>query len=63
MRPRPADTYNHSLPGIGYVDHGYITYTSRCFFDLAGYNGYEVVDFWFEGPGGDNNLYEGVTKL
>lgn len=52
----------HSLPTIGYVDHGYITYTGRCFFDIAGYNGYEIVDFWFEGPAGDNNLYDSLRS-
>lgn len=47
----------HSLPCIGYTNHGYFTYTPRCMFDLAGYNQYEVKDFWFEGPGGKNDLY------
>jgi len=48
----------HSLPCAGYSNHGYFTYTPRCMFDLAGYNQYEVVDFWFEGPGNDNNLFQ-----
>ncbi len=52
----------HSLPTIGYVDHGYITYTGRCFFDIAGYNEYEIVDFWFEGPVGNNNLFESLRS-
>lgn len=47
----------HSLPCVGYSNHGYFTYTPRCMFDLAGYNEYEVVDFSFEGPGGGNDLY------
>jgi len=47
----------HQLPAIGYVDHGYFTYTGRFFFDLAGYNGYEVVDAWFDGPGGPEDLF------
>lgn len=46
----------HSLPAIGYVDHGYITYTGRCFFDMAGFNEYEIVDCWFDGPSGGNNV-------
>ena len=50
----------HSLPGVGYSNHGYFTYTPRCFFDLAGYNEYEIADFWFEGPGGGNDLYAPV---
>jgi len=32
----------NSLPCVGYSNHGYFTYTPRCFFDLAGYNEYEV---------------------
>lgn len=47
----------HSLPCVGYSNHGYFTYTPRCMFDLAGYNEYEVVGFWFEGPGGSNDLF------
>lgn len=48
----------HSVPCVGYSNHGYITYTTRCFFDLAGYNEYEVADMWFEGPGSGNDLYQ-----
>jgi hypothetical protein len=47
----------NSLPCVGYSNHGYFTYTPRCLFDLAGYNEYELVAFWFEGPGGNNDLY------
>jgi hypothetical protein len=47
----------NSLPCVGYSNHGYFTYTPRCMFDLAGYNEYEVVGFWFEGPGGSNDLF------
>ncbi len=50
----------NSLPGVGYSNHGYFTYTPRCFFDLAGYNEYEIVRFWFEGPGGANDLFAPV---
>src|SRR3990172_13378955 len=42
----------HSLPAVGYVNHGYITYTGRCFFDVAGFNEYELVACWFDGPSG-----------
>jgi hypothetical protein len=54
--------FHSSLPALGYVDHGYITYTGRCFFDIAGFNEYEVVEFWFEGPAGRNNLYDSVRS-
>lgn len=47
----------HSLPCVGYSNHGYFTYTPRCMFDLAGYNEYEVLGFWFEGPGVSNDLF------
>lgn len=50
----------HSLPCVGFSNHGYFTYTPRCMFDLAGYNEYEVVGFWFEGPVGSNDLYSPV---
>ena len=50
----------HSLPCVGYSNHGYLTYTPRCMFDLAGYNEYEVISFWFEGPTGSNDLFAPV---
>jgi len=53
---------HHSLPAVGYADHGYITYTGRCFFDIAGYNEYEIADFWFEGPAGKCNLFDSLRS-
>lgn len=47
----------HNVPSIGYVDHGYFCYTSRFFFDLAGYNDYEVVDVWYDQAIGKENLF------
>ncbi len=47
----------HSLPCVGYSNHGYLTYTPRCFFDLAGFNEYEVTDFWYDAAEADNDLY------
>lgn len=47
----------HLVPSTGYVDHGYFCYTSRFFFDLAGYNKYEVVDMWYDGPSGSENVF------
>lgn len=52
----------HSLPAVGYVDHGYITYTGRCFFDVAGYNDYELVACWFDGPGGGGTVLDGLRS-
>ncbi len=50
----------HSIPSVGFSNHGYLTYTPRCMFDLAGYNEYEVVGFWLEGPSGTSDLYAPV---
>ena len=50
----------HQLPAIGFTDHGYFTYTARCFFDLARYNRYELVACWFEGPAGGNCVYDSL---
>lgn len=47
----------HSLPCVGYSNHGYLTYTPRCFFDLAGFNQYEVTDFWFDACEANNDLF------
>ena len=52
----------HSLPAVGYVDHGYVTYTGRCFFDIAGYNGYELVACWFDGPSGGNCIFDSLQS-
>lgn len=52
----------HSLPAVGYVDHGYITYTGRCFFDVAGYNDYELVACWFDGPHGANSIFDSLRS-
>lgn len=52
----------HSVPSVGYVDHGYYCYTSRFFFDLAGYNEYEVVDMWFDGPSGEENVFASARQ-
>jgi hypothetical protein len=37
----------HQLPVLGWMDHCYFVYTGRFFFDLAGYNDYELVSFRF----------------
>lgn len=47
----------HAVPCVGYVDHAYFCYTSRFFFDLAGYNQYELVDMWYEGPTSQENVF------
>jgi hypothetical protein len=52
----------HQVPSIGYVDHGYFCYTSRFFFDLAGYNHYEVVDMWYEGPASQENVFASARQ-
>lgn len=57
---RPGGFIVNEVPAAGYSNHGYFTYTPRCFFDLAGYNEYEIVRFWFEGPGQGNDLFAPV---
>ncbi len=52
----------HALPMTGHTDHCYFTYTGRFFFDLAGYNEYEIIDFWIDGPDGYDNMYTGVRS-
>jgi hypothetical protein len=47
----------HQLPTAGYIYHGYFCYTPRFFFDLAGYNQYEVVDFSYDGPGPASDMF------
>lgn len=47
---RPGGYIVHEVPSLGFIDHGYIAYTPRFFFDLAGYNEYEVVEFAYRGP-------------
>ncbi|HLI11523.1 MAG TPA: hypothetical protein VKY65_07975 [Alphaproteobacteria bacterium] len=50
----------HQLPTAGFTDHGYFIYTGRLLFDLVGYNGYEIVDIWYDGPVGEDDLYTSV---
>lgn len=52
----------NALPCIGFLDHGYITYTPRCMFDLAGYNNYELIGFWYSDPSGHNDPYAPVKN-
>ncbi len=46
----------HQLPVAGFTDHAYFVYTGRFFFDLAGYNGYEIADLWYDGPTDKDDL-------
>jgi hypothetical protein len=53
----------HSVPGTGFLNHGYFIYTGRFFFDLAGHNQYEVVDMWYDyPPNSAENLYESLRQ-
>jgi hypothetical protein len=52
----------HQLPNVGYVDHGYFTYTSRFFFDLAGYNEYEIVDYWLDMGAGNEHIFSSARQ-
>lgn len=59
---KPGGMIMHSVPSVGFVDHGYFCYTSRFFFDLAGYNQYDVVDMWYDGPGGEENVFASARQ-
>ena len=52
----------HQLPAIGYLDHGYFCYTGRFFFDLAGYNEYEIIDCWFDGSMTPESVYSSMRS-
>lgn len=52
----------HQLPVAGYTDHAYFVYTGRLFFDLAGYNGYEIVDLWYDGMVSTDDLLTSVRS-
>lgn len=49
----------HSVPCVGFSDHGYFTYTSRFFFDLAGWNKYEIEDYWLDYTDASEDLLAG----
>ncbi|WP_315806483.1 MULTISPECIES: hypothetical protein [unclassified Bradyrhizobium] len=48
----------HQLPAVGFIDHGFFCYTPRFFFDLAGYNNYELIDFSYDGPADGADIYD-----
>jgi hypothetical protein len=59
---KPGGLMMHLVPSIGFVDHGYFCYTSRFFFDLAGFNQYEVVDMWYDGPSNYENVFASARQ-
>src|SRR5215211_1345567 len=50
----------HSLPMIGYLDHGYFNYNPRLFIEVAQANEYTIVELEYSGPQEAPQL---VTKL
>jgi hypothetical protein len=56
----PGGEMLHILPISGYTDHGYVHYTSRFFFDLAGYNDYEILQAVYVSAGVDSQLFDSV---
>ena len=58
----PGGYMVHQLPVSGFTDHGYYVYTGRMFFDLATSNHYEIVGLWYEGPAGEDDLYQSVRS-
>jgi SAM-dependent methyltransferase len=59
---RPGGLMFHQLPAAGFANHGYYCYTPRLFCDLAGYNGYEIVEMWFDGPSAHDALLSAVKS-
>ena len=45
---KPGGYIYHQLPASGFFNHCYFLYTGRFFFDLAGYNNYEVAHCWLD---------------
>lgn len=52
----------HQLPVSGFSDHGYFVYTGRMFFELASFNQYDIVDLWYDGPAGHDELMSSVRS-
>jgi hypothetical protein len=50
----------HQLPAAGFAAHGYFCYTGKFFLDMAAYNHYELVNFWYDGPAEYSNLIDSV---
>lgn len=48
----------HQLPTNGYIDHGYFCYTPRFFFDLAGHNYYDLIDFTYDEPSAGSDMFQ-----
>ncbi|MDA8716661.1 hypothetical protein N9M78_01750 [Alphaproteobacteria bacterium] len=49
----------HQLPAEGFVDHCYVRYTARFFFDLVSTNDYELLSLDFGlSPAGGKNIYD-----
>lgn len=53
----------HQLPVSGFTNHGYFVYTGRLFFEIAATNQYEIVDLWYDGPAGQDELEAPVTSF
>jgi len=56
----PGGEMLHILPISGYTNHGYVHYTSRFFFDLAGYNDYEILQAVYLSAGADSKLFDSL---
>jgi len=52
----------HQLPALGWLDHGYFLYTGRLFFDLAGYNDYELSFFEWSRVEQQEDMFVGLRS-
>ena len=59
---KPGGQMFHSVPGAGHLDHGYFCYTGRFFFDLAGYNNYDLVDMWYDEAEAAENIFASARQ-
>lgn len=51
----------HQVPTVGYMNHGYWTYSPRTLLELAAANQYIVRAFWVTGPQGASPLDEAIA--
>ena len=54
---KPGGFIVHQLPVAGFTNHGYYLYTGRMFSELASFNKYEIVDLYYDGPAGNDDVF------
>jgi hypothetical protein len=59
---KPGGEMLHILPVAGYTDHGYFDYHGRFFFDLGGYNDYEITYIGYMTNGATSHLLDSARS-